>query len=130
MAASLRLLAARRQIRPGGKYGPARDAGPWVRSERKPDIDAAVLAAGSISILGAGEEAIVAARRRVRVVVTIARGLIVSAAVIVALLIAMIVAMIVGAHRVMLVRALLRAGDYGGQCGDGKGGDCKQCGSE
>ena len=61
-----------------------------------------------------------------RVVVTIARGLIIAAAVIVAVLIAVIV----GAHRVMLVRMLLRAGDYGGQSGDGKGCDRKQCGSE
>ena len=65
-----------------------------------------------------------------RVVVTIARGLIIAAAVIVAVLIAMLVAVIVGAHRVMLVRMLLRAGDYGGQSGDGKGCDRKQCGSE
>ena len=85
-----------------------------------------MLCAGPIPIFGAGEEAIVAARRRMRVVVTIARALIIAAAVIVAVLIAMIV----GAHRVMLVRALLRAGDYGGQSADGEGCDCKQCGSE
>ena len=65
-----------------------------------------------------------------RVVVTIARGLIIAAAVIVAVLIAMIVAMIIGAHRVMIVRAILRAGGQGGQSGDGKGCDCKQSGSE
>lgn len=69
-----------------------------------------------------------------RVVVTIARALIIAAAVIVAVLIAVLiavlVAMIVGAHRVMLVRALLRAGDYGGQSADGEGCDCKQGGSE
>ena len=89
-----------------------------------------MLCAGPIPIFGAGEEAIVAARRRMRVVVTIARALIIAAAVIVAVLIAVIVAMIVGAHRVMLVRALLRAGDYGGQSADGEGCDCKQGGSE
>jgi hypothetical protein len=85
-----------------------------------------MLCAGPIPIFGAGEEAVVAARGRMRVVVTIARGLIVAAAVIVAVLIAVIV----GAHRVMLVRALLRACDYGGQSADGEGCDCKQCGSE
>jgi hypothetical protein len=89
-----------------------------------------MLCAGPIPIFGAGEEAVVAARGRMRVVVTIARGLIVAAAVIVAVLIAVIVAMIVGAHRVMLGRALLRACDYGGQSADGEGCDCKQCGSE
>ena len=89
-----------------------------------------MLCAGPIPIFGAGEEAIVAARRRMRVVVTIARALIIAAAVIVAVLIAVLVAMIVGAHRVMLVRALLRAGDYGGQSADGEGCDCKQGGSE
>jgi hypothetical protein len=89
-----------------------------------------MLCAGPIPIFGAGEEAIVAARRRMRVVMTIARALIIAAAVIVAVLIAVLVAMIVGAHRVMLVRALLRAGDYGGQSADGEGCDCKQGGSE
>jgi hypothetical protein len=119
-------------MRPG-RFGPSRHQ--LIRDlQRKPDVDAAVLGAGPISIFGAGEEAIVATRRRMRVVVTIARGLIIAAAVIVAVivavLIAMIVAMIIGAHRVMIVRAILRAGGQGGQSGDGKGCDRKQCGSE
>lgn len=59
-------------------------------------------------------------------IVTIARGLIIAAAAIVAVLIAMIV----GAHRVVVVRAILRTGDYWGQSGHGKGCEGEQCGSQ
>jgi hypothetical protein len=83
-----------------------------------------VFRAGSISVVRAGEKAVMAARRGVRMVVTIAGDIIVAAAII-PVFIAMLIAVIVRAHGVMVVRPILGADEGRRQSGHGKGREGK-----
>jgi hypothetical protein len=53
-------------------------------------------------------------------VMAVARGLVIAAAV-VAVLVAMFIAVIIGAHSMMIIRSVLGACDHRRQCGHGNG---------
>jgi hypothetical protein len=111
MAASVRAPAARLQLKDLDSKG----------LERQPYVDAAVLGAGSVTIARAREEAVVAARRGMRVIVPITVDI---AAAIVSLV---VIAVIVGAHRMMIIRPVLCVDQRRRQSGHGKGGKGKYC---
>jgi hypothetical protein len=72
-----------------------------------------MLRAGTISILCGGENAVMAARRGVRMIVSVTLNLII---------VAVIIPMLVCLHDLMIIwaaiiRAILRAGQRRGQCG-------------
>jgi hypothetical protein len=85
-----------------------------------------MLGASTTSIFRAGEKAVVAARRGVRMIVSVTLSLIITPAVIAVVIIPMIVClhdlMLIRATlvRAMLVGSILRADQRRGQCGHGE----------
>jgi len=81
-----------------------------------------MLGARMTSIFRAGEKAVVAARRRVRMIVSVTLNLIIAALVIIPMNVRLHDLMIIRAAFVlaMLVRSILRADQRRGQCGHGE----------